>query len=98
MGIKISPKSLFREHPYMDIKPILVLFNKGSFSGAKLGKFIGKIDSGTKVAEWYKEKDYASIQKYIEDEANRFINLYQFLVQRLPDIWLEYAKIHKLII
>lgn len=97
IGINISPKILFREHPYIDIKPILVLFNKGAFSGAKLGKFIGKTDSGIKVAEWYKEKDYAPIQKYIEDEANRFISLYQFLVQRLPDIWLEFAKAHKLI-
>jgi len=98
MGIKISPKTLFREHPYLDIKSILVIFNKGSFGGAKLGKFIGKLDSGTKVSEWYKEKDYASIQEYIEDEAERFINLYKFLIQRLPSIWLEFAKEHKIII
>ena len=68
------------------------MFNRGSFAGATLGKFIGKQYSGLKVSEWYAEKDYASIQEYIEDEADRFIKLYQFLVQRLPDVWLDFAK------
>jgi len=98
IGINVSPRILFRDHPYIDIKSILILFNKGSFSGAKLGKFIGKPDSGIKVAEWYTEKDYISIQEYIEDEVGKFIELYQFLIGRLPNIWLEFAKIHKLII
>ncbi len=97
IDIKVQPKILFSEHPYIDIKSILVIFNEGLFKGANLGKFIGKRDSGLKVSEWYAEKDYASIQEYIEDEADRFIKLYQFLVQRLPDIWQEFAKDSKII-
>jgi len=96
IGIEVPPKILFSEHPYIDIKSILVIFNGGSFKGATLEKFIGKQHSGLKVSEWYKEKDYTSIQEYIEDEADRFINLYQFLIQRLPSIWLEFAKEHKI--
>lgn len=92
IGIEVQPKILFSGHPYIDIKSILVIFNGGSFKGADLGKFIGKRFSGLKVSEWYAEKDYASIQEYIEDEADRFIKLYQFLVQRLPSLWLEFAK------
>jgi len=98
MGIKVEPKILFSEHPYIDIKSILVIFNGGSFKGATLEKFIGKQYSGAKVSEWCKEKDYTSIQEYIEDEAHKFINLYQFLIQRLPSIWLEFAKAYKIII
>ncbi len=92
IGIEVPPKILFSSHPFIDIKSIIVMFNKGSFAGATLGKFVGKRDSGLRVSEWYAEEDYVSIQEYIEDEADRFIKLYQFLVQRLPDIWQEFAK------
>ncbi len=92
IGIEVQPKILFSSHPYIDIKSILVIFNGGSFTGATLGKFIGKQYSGLKVSEWYAKKDYTSAEEYIEDEADRFIKLYQFLVQRLPDIWQEFAK------
>jgi len=98
IGIKVEPKILFSEHPYIDIKSILVIFNGGLFKGATLEKFVGKQYSGAKVSEWCKEKDYTSIQEYIEDEADKFINLYQFLIQRLPGLWLEFAKDHKIIV
>ncbi len=92
IGIEVKPRILFSEHPYIDLKSTLLIFNRGEFKGADLGKFIGKRFSGLKVSEWYAQKDYASIQEYIEDETNRFIKLYQFLVQRLPSLWLEFAK------
>ncbi len=98
IGIKVPLKNLFVEHPYIDIQAILVIFNRGSFSGSTLGKFIGKQYSGLKVSEWYAQKDYTSIQEYIEDETDRFIKLYQFLLQRLPGNWLEFAKASKIII
>jgi hypothetical protein len=91
-GIEVPPKTLFYEHPSMDIKSILVIFNRGVFKGANLEKFTGKKYKGAIVSEWYEQKDYASIQKYIEDEAEGFINLYQCLVHKLPNIWFEYAK------
>ncbi len=97
ISIEVSPKILFSEHPYIDVKSILVIFNGGSFKGATLEKFIGKRGSGLKVSEWYRKKDYASAQKYIEDEADRFILFYQFLIQRLPGVWLEFAKATKII-
>jgi hypothetical protein len=98
IGIEVQPKTLFSEHPYIDIKSIVVIFNKGSFKGANLEKFLGKQYSGLKVSEWYKQKDYDSIQEYIEDEADRFIKLYQYLIQELPAIWLEFAKDFKNIV
>ena len=98
IDIKVNAKNLFAEHPYIDIQPILIMFNKCSFSGATLEKFAGKRYPGSKVIEWYDKKDYLAIQGYIEDEADRFLKLYQFLVQRLPSIWLEFAKETKIII
>ena len=97
IDINVPIKNLFVEHPYIDIQAILVIFNRGLFRGSTLGKFIGKQYSGLKVSEWYAQKNYASIQEYIEDETDRFIKLYQFLLQRLPDTWLEFAKASKII-
>ena len=96
-GIELNARKLFAEHPYIDIQPILILFNKGSFKGATLEKFTGKQYPGSKIIEWWDKKDYHAIQDYIENEADSFIKLYQFLVKNLPDIWLEFAKESKII-
>jgi len=98
IGIDVPLETLLDEHPYIDIKPILVIFNKGSFKGANLQKFAGKQHSGIEISEWYAKKDYAAIEEYIRDEADKSIHLYQFLKKRLPDIWLEFAKASKIII
>jgi len=92
IGINIKPKSIFSDRPNIDLKPIVVMCNSGSFKGANLGRFIGKKDSGLKVSEWCKEGDYSSVQEYIEDEVDRFIKFYQFLVNRMPEVWQEFAK------
>ncbi|MFC1928631.1 hypothetical protein ACFLXK_03375 [Chloroflexota bacterium] len=92
IGLEVPETSLFSNKPYIDIQPILIMFNKGVFKGANLEKFAGKQHSGTMVSQWYDQKDYPSIQKYIEDEAEGFISLYQYLIDRLPSTWFEYAK------
>jgi len=97
IGIEVPLRILFDEHPYIDIKPILVIFNRGSFKGANLQKFTGKEHSGIEISEWYAKKDYAAIEEYIKDEADKFIKLYQFSKQRFPDMWLEFAKASKIL-
>jgi len=98
IGIAINARNLFAEHPYIDIQPILIMFNRGSFKGAALEKFTRKRYPGSKIIEWYDKKDYRAIQDYIEDEAASFLELYKFLVRRLPDVWLEFAKEFQIII
>lgn len=98
IGITVNARNLFAERPYIDIQPILIMFNQGLFRGATLEKYAGKQYSGSKVIEWYQKKDYAAIQGYIENEVDRFLNLYQFMVKRLPSIWLEFARDAKMII
>lgn len=86
INIELSLKTLLYGHPYIDIQPILVILNKGIFSGASLQKFTGKKHSGTEVAKWYEKREYAAIEEYIRDEADRFIYLYQFLKRKSVDI------------
>ena len=90
INIEVSLKTLLYAHPYIDIQPILVMLNKGIFSGASLQRFTGKKHSGTEVAKWYEKKEYAAIEEYICDEADRFIYLYQFLKKKLPNITREW--------
>jgi hypothetical protein len=84
IGIDVPLKTLFYEHPYIDIKSILVIFNKGSFKGASLENIIGKKYDRDKIPEWYAKKDYVMIENYIRDEANGFVRFYQKLKEKIP--------------
>lgn len=84
IGIEVLLKTLIYDHPHIDIKPILVILNNGSFKGANLGKFTGKTHTGDKIPEWYANKDYAAIEKYVQDETEGFIKFYQRLKERIP--------------
>jgi len=77
VGIEVPLETLI-DHPYIDIKPILVILNEGSFKGASLKKFLGK-EGGAKVPEWYAKGDYGAIEDYIRCEAEDFIQFYQQL-------------------
>ncbi len=82
IGIEVPLKTLI-DHPYIDIKPILVILNEGSFKGASLKKFLRKED-GAKVPEWYAQEDYGVIEDYIRREAEDFIQFYQQLKKEIP--------------
>ena len=86
IGLDVPLRLLIYEHPYIDIKPILVILNAGSFKGASLEKFTEKKDSGAKVPEWYAKRDYTAIEKYIRDEAEGFIRFYQRLKGEIPRV------------
>jgi hypothetical protein len=98
IGIDVQPKLLFSDHPSIDLKPVLVIFNGGSFKGATPERLIGKRGSGLKVAEWCAKKEYSLAQEYIEEEAGSFIRFYQFVVRRLPELWLDFARASKIVI
>lgn len=90
VGINVKATPLFAQHPYIDIQSTLIMMNKGDF-GATLHKFAGTTWKGSAIAEWYQNKDYKSLQSYIEDETTCFLKWYQYFVQRLPEVWAEYA-------
>ena len=91
-GFGINAIPLFCEHPYIDISSLLVLMNAGNMGGASLHKFGGTKWTGSAIAEWYTNKDYASIIAYIENESTCYLNLYKFMVKHLPGLWTDYAK------
>jgi hypothetical protein len=85
IDIRVSLETLFYTLPYIDVKPIIVLLNEGSFKGARLDKFTGKERSGAVIPELYVKRDYAAIEQYIRNEAKEFIEFYQKLREKIPN-------------
>lgn len=75
-----------QDRPFIDLKPVLVMINKGSFKGYdrvidKEGSLI-KVD----VSKLYREGKYPEIIKYIQNEAEVFIKAYQILKKEMPSL------------
>jgi len=64
----------FHSRPYIDLKHVMILLNRGRFKGYNL--FLKKIETGVKIPTWYKNKEYLKIMKYIEMEAEAFTDFY----------------------
>jgi len=70
---KIDPL-FFHSRPYIDLKHVMVLLNRGRFKGYNL--FLKKIESGVKIPTWYQNKEYLKIVEYIKMEAEAFTDFY----------------------
>lgn len=70
----------------LDIKPILVVMNGGSFKG--YDKLIPKTNPTTNdmIPQCYKDGECDKIIQYIEAEAKDFIAAYQILKKELPQL------------
>ncbi len=74
----------FRSRPVIDIKPILVIMNRGSFQGFE--RILSRKRNGSKVKQWYDMKDYDKIIDYEKREARNFIRDYQTLKKKISRI------------
>lgn len=74
------------ERVSLDIKPILVIMNDGSFRG--YDKVMPKTNPTTNdmIPRLFEEKNYAKIVKYIEDEAKDFTKAYQILKKEIAPL------------
>jgi len=81
-----DPLYLFGSKPYLDIKPVLVMMNKGSFKGASLDKFGQLSFTGDMIPKMYYEGDHDRIESCIIEEASEFLKLYRHLKERAPSL------------
>jgi len=86
LGIDIPIKTLMYNHPYIDLKYTLVMLNRGSFRGASLDKFSKKEVSGEHIAHWYENKEYKTIENYIQQETEAFIEIYMKIKENIDKI------------
>jgi len=72
--------------PFLDLMTVGVLLNGGSFNGAALDDLTSKSQDGSVIPGYYKEKKYAEIERYVEDERDGFCGLATKLFVKLPKL------------
>ena len=85
---KWEPKDIMAfmfQKPFIDIKYTLVMANNLSFKNAGLDQMIGKIRDGSKIPEWYQNKEYKRIEEYIKQETESFIKFFQEIIPFLRE-------------
>ena len=70
--------------PFLDLKTVAVIMNRGEFKGASLHNITNKPHGGGNIPQWYKEKKYAEIESYIKNEAEEFSSFCSKLYKKLP--------------
>ena len=74
----------FHKRVSLDIKPILIMINRGNFKGYdKVLDKIGEL-AEVKVYQLYEERKYPEIIEYIRKEAEVLIRGYQILKKEMP--------------
>ena len=85
---KITPINILNR-PFLDLKTVGVIMNRGEFKGASLDKLTNKPQSGRNIPRLYHEKNYGEIERYIEKETKSFCEWLAKLYVRLPKLRYE---------
>jgi hypothetical protein len=72
------------QRPMIDIKPILIMKNRGRFRGC--AQAVGKIGEAQNISKWYASREYKKIESYIIKEAENFLQSYCILKRIIPEI------------
>ena len=78
--------------PFLDLKTIAVIMNKGEFKGASLHNITNKPHGGGNIPQLYAEKKYAEIESYIKKETDEFSILCCRLYEELPQLWKKFGQ------
>lgn len=78
------------DNPFIDLRAVGVLMNRGEFKGSGLNKLTDKEGTGQKVPRWYEDKEYELILRYIQIEAREFIKFNAWLYKKLPELLKEF--------
>ena len=81
-----DPLYLLGAKPFLDLKPVLVMMNKGSFKGASLDRFARITVPGESVPQLFREGRYDELISHIREKASEFIRLYRNIKERMPSL------------
>lgn len=80
------------KRPFIDLRPLGIIMNKGQFKGSGLDKIIGKAHDGSIIPQWYSEKKYDEIVEYIKHEAEEFVRFAMWTYKELPPLLEKFKK------
>ena len=72
--------------PFLDLKTVGVIMNKGEFKGAALHNLTNKPHGGGNIPQLYAEKKYGEIESYIKRETEEFTTFCTRLYKELPQL------------
>ena len=78
--------------PFLDLKTIAVIMNKGEFKGASLHNITNKPHGGGNIPRLYDEKKYAEIESYIKKETDEFSGFCSWLYKEMPQLFLKFKS------
>ena len=78
--------------PFLDLKTIAVIMNKGEFRGASLHNITNKPHGGGNIPRLYTEKKYAEIESYIKKETDEFSSFCSWLYEEMPQLFLKFKS------
>ena len=81
----IKPIDIFNR-PFLDLKTVAVIMNRGEFKGASLHNMTNKPHGGGNIPQLYGEKKYAEIESYIKNETDEFSNFCSRLYVEMPQL------------
>ena len=80
----LDPIDIINDRPTIDLHATGVMMNRCEFAGSGLDRLTGKAQSGSKVVEWYRNREYDKIMEYIQDETLEFSKFFVWLCRELP--------------
>jgi len=75
----LTSRELYYQRPRFDLAPVIVLLNDGRFKGAGLDTFSAKKSDAGRINTWYERKEFRPIEHTLQDEAETFLKLLQYL-------------------
>jgi len=78
--------------PFIDLRAVGIMMNKGAFKGASLDSLTGKKGNGSTVPVFYENKEYKKIIAYIEQETKEFIKYNAWLYIEMPKLLEKFKK------
>lgn len=78
--------------PFIDLKVIGILMNKGEFKGAGLNQLTNKEKKGNNVPIWYEHKEYGKIIYYIHQKTKDFLDFNSWTLKKMPELLEEFNK------
>lgn len=70
--------------PFIDLAPLGILMNKGEFKGSSLSTITRGESQASHIPAWYQHQAYVQITHHIHAEAKRFIQLNEWLYEKMP--------------
>ena len=72
--------------PFLDLRTVAVIMNKGEFKGASLHNITNKPHSGSNIPNLYSEKKYEEIENYVKNETDEFSKFCVRLYEEMPQL------------